>query len=356
MIRRPTQLKWAKSIQKAMTLADGRARVLSRLYRDGAEEIRKMLLSPSFFKQGRGRVLIQGIDSILKGMGGQTRNWVRRNIPEVYERSSLMCVDAIRGQGIKGPINTSFTQVHRDAVEAVADSILNDLGVARAEMRRNIHKFIRNTQQAAVEDVEIKREIAKGLIEGATRRDVTKRIADKLVEGTGQIPESKLAEAMADAKGYMETFGVKRAEDLKEFSIAARDAWIEVGGRHFNVEYYAELVARTQTRDAVTLGTYNRLRDNGIDLVIVAGGVYEDFCEAYRGRAFSVSGDSERYPSVAELPNGGPPFHPNCEDVMAPFVERLRSEDERSAAADMDRSFLGMNAAETQKRWMSKAA
>lgn len=354
MVPRRTQLKWAKSIQKAGNRADARSRALAGLYKDGAEEIRKMLTQPSFFKQGRARVLIEGVDDTLKELGKGTRTWVVKNIPEVYEHSSLMCVDAIRAQGVKGPINTSFSLIHQDAVEAVAGSIVDDLTVARATMRKNIHKWIRNTQQSVIENVEIKREIAKGIIEGATRRDVTKRIGDKLLEGMGQIPESKMAEVMADAEKYMKKFGVKNAADLKEFSIAANDAWIEIGGRHFNVEQYASLVARTQTRDAVTLGTYNRLRDNGIDLVCIGGGVYLDICEEFRGRVFSVSGEHERYPSVAEIPNGGPPFHPNCEDVAAPFVERLRTEQERNAAADIDRDYLGMKTAEAQKLYTER--
>ena len=69
----------------------------------------------------------------------------------------------------------------------------------------------------------------------------------------------------------------------------------------------------------------------------------------YEGRVFSVSGGSDTYPPLATLPNGGPPFHPNCRHNLAPFVEPLASKTEIRRARKIDKRALGKPFGEVEK-------
>jgi hypothetical protein len=91
----------------------------------------------------------------------------------------------------------------------------------------------------------------------------------------------------------------------------------------------------------------------GLDLVRIVGRISDNFCTAWLGQVFSLSGRHPTYPALAALPGGGPPFHPNCSKSSAPFIEDLAdATDERVAAGDPDaRKLIGMSAAEAQKAY-----
>ena len=105
---------------------------------------------------------------------------------------------------------------------------------------------------------------------------------------------------------------------------------------------YAELVARTKTREAVTRGSINRYIEAGQDLVIITNhGTDCEVCKFFEGKVFSISGTHPKYPPIDQLLNGGPPFHPNCLHNIAPFVEDLASETEKRIGAKIDKRVLG---------------
>jgi hypothetical protein len=66
---------------------------------------------------------------------------------------------------------------------------------------------------------------------------------------------------------------------------------------------------------------------------------------------FSLSGKSDKYPAYAELPGGGPPFHPNCSKSTRPFIEDLASSKQLDQADGLDDAdkLLGMKPAEAQR-------
>ncbi len=82
-------------------------------------------------------------------------------------------------------------------------------------------------------------------------------------------------------------------------------------------------------REAVTAGTVNRNLEAGNDLVMVTSHGARDGCQFYEGKVFSISGTHPTYPPLSSIPNGGPPFHPNCRHNLAPFVEDLASHPEQ---------------------------
>ena len=103
------------------------------------------------------------------------------------------------------------------------------------------------------------------------------------------------------------------------------------------------------TREAQTAGTINRVVEAGVDLVMVTAHGAQDGCGFYEGKVFSVSGGHDKYPSISDLPNGGPPFHPNCKHSLAPFVEDLATGAEKRRGAGTDPAALGKSYGEVEK-------
>ena len=111
----------------------------------------------------------------------------------------------------------------------------------------------------------------------------------------------------------------------------------------------AQMVARTTTREAMTQGTINRLREHGITLAQVSAHNAEDFCRYYENAVVSLDGPHPVYPPISAI-NGGPPFHPRCVHALTPFVERLGTDEERKRGV-ISPDLLNKSPAELQRRF-----
>jgi hypothetical protein len=80
------------------------------------------------------------------------------------------------------------------------------------------------------------------------------------------------------------------------------------------------MVVRTTTREAATHGTINRLLERGDDLITISEHPDPaEVCVPYAGQTFSLSGQTDGYDVIDQLP----PFHPNCRHVATPASENL---------------------------------
>lgn len=76
-------------------------------------------------------------------------------------------------------------------------------------------------------------------------------------------------------------------------------------GRTMKIDSYAEMVARTQTKNAWNEANFNRLQQYGIDLVVIS--VHypcSDLCVPYQGNVYSMSGESDKYPPLSSTNPG----------------------------------------------------
>lgn len=99
--------------------------------------------------------------------------------------------------------------------------------------------------------------------------------------------------------------------------------FLRIGGRNYNLADYAEMLARTTSREAQSHATANRCLQNDYDLVYIpehAGGD-DAACTDYVGQVWSLSGDTPGYDQLPEYP----PFHPNCRHVLAPAPRSMTS-------------------------------
>lgn len=126
-------------------------------------------------------------------------------------------------------------------------------------------------------------EVGTGVAAGLSRRETSKRIATRLAE-----------------------------EGLKGFT--------DKSGRQWKLDTYARMVARSTQREAMTLGTVDRLLQVGLDLVTISDhNTKTPLCQLYEGKTYSLTGNTEGYEKIPAFP----PFHPNCEHVLGAAKENF---------------------------------
>lgn len=94
--------------------------------------------------------------------------------------------------------------------------------------------------------------------------------------------------------------------------------FLTINGRNYQIGKYAELVARTRTREAQTIGTIRTIQEFGLDLVKwKASADACEICLPFDGEIYSISGKSQEHPVLSE----SPPVHPHCTCTLTPYVE-----------------------------------
>lgn len=153
-------------------------------------------------------------------------------------------------------------------------------------------------------------DMAKALNDG-------KAIVKRLTKATQQtlLDESVIDSALGkayqegDIKNFTEVLNELRPETKQWRDTVLQGKLVEVNGKHFQPEYYAELVARTKFHEVQSLATLDVADNVGSDLVIVSNhNTTTPMCQEHEGQVYSVSGTHPDYPPLTD----SPPFHPNC--------------------------------------------
>jgi hypothetical protein len=179
-----------------------------------------------------------------------------------------------RALGIRGLAAFRFTGAHVRSVQVVADQLTRSLNDATVTVGRRTDDALR---RIGLE------EIGLGIAGGDARREVSRRITDRIVQ-----------EGVTDA-----LTGV-----------------VDRRGARWQLDTYAEMVARTTTREAVSAGFHARMRETGEQLVTISSHFTScEICAQYEGQTFALPDETvDGYDTIDTLP----PFHPNCRHVATP--------------------------------------
>ena len=296
----------------------GEINSLAALYRDAAADMLDVLADAAALAGQRARAVahLRQYQTILADLGDEAAAWIELNIPRAYDVGLEFADEGIRnirraginlrrrGRTITGRRERDvFSQVHREAARAITESMLQATHAALAQIGRRVDDVFRREGMLAV---------ARGIAAGRARVEVSRELAERL-----------------------------RA--------AGRPVFTDRLGREWPLDRYAEMVARTTTREAMTQGTINRLREHGITLAQVSAHNAEDFCRYYENAIVSLNGPHPVYPPISAI-NGGPPFHPRCVHVLTPFVERLATNEEKERGV-VSPDLLNKSPGELQRRF-----
>ena len=208
-----------------------------------------------------------------------------------YENGLKQAVEDLKATGMNKLVITGVSAfIHKEAVSAINDDTILDLKAAIRTAKENAILSIDNTL------AEVKEDIKNGVISGETRKIVSQRVAS------------------AFAKKGLTSFVTK-------------------DGKNLPLDFYARTVVKTKTRQAHTTGAVNRYIENDVHLVkIDEHHPTCHVCARYQGLVVSLTGNQDGFPNVKEVPL--PPYHPNCEHTIRPFVIEFKNQEEIRAERD----------------------
>jgi hypothetical protein len=300
--------------------------ILASYYADATARLREMILHPygktdsaRAFNQQRATQLIGQVRQIQRQLKQQAARVVGPAFTAAYRQGRTEANSQAVALGVLNPkdpsIKGSFALIDAGAVALVAADAAADLNAAADSLGANAERILRKTAQLELAESEINKVIAGGIIEGKPREAIRELKAELVKVNKGNL--------------------------------------VTAGSMTFDAGYYAEMVIRTKTREAVTTARHQRFAQLDLDLVSIVGRVSDSFCTAFLGQVFSLSGNHPKYPAYDSLPGGGPPFHPNCSKGTRAFVEALANDAQTDVGEGIEdaQKLIGMNPTQAQRAY-----
>jgi len=282
----PLPHKGAPRLPKEVTQAH---RELVAIYKAAARRIERQLHAAALtdFQSFRMGEQLRQIQATIAALDAVAASYAKKLADPSYQLGADLSTAAISKAGVAA---TMGNLVATDAVSAVADQMAMDLLSANRSMEQQSRRILRATQQKLISERQINEAISRGLVEGETRRQVSDRLLRMLRKEAGE--------------------GVS----------------VVINGRRYDPGYYAELVARTRTREAVTEGAIRTGLAYGVELfqVSVHANPCQEVCAALQGKVFSVT-EGTGFPMLQRRP----PYHPNCKHVLTAWIPESDEEEER---------------------------
>lgn len=328
------------------------ARQTAALYRAAADDVaqlsgravQELAVNPdraaSQWRQTRAAILARQIDQRLASLDSQTRtvlagseSAVREAIARGEREMRELGIDeadrsdAVQRVGLISVIdNDAVEAIARDTVARMQQRSGADLVAAARTHGENAKTLFRSMAESQANRIQ-----AGGF--GTAELNVNRAVARGLITGDPVATDRAIRELFRDP-----------ANPTRESARKLGGRLIEVGNATMTVRDYADVVARTRTREATETAHRERLLSGGIRLGQIFGSNSANFCTAFVGLVVSLTGSDETidgvtYPARERLPNGGPPFHPRCSKNTVAFDPDLASSKRLALVAPAQRRF-----------------
>lgn len=238
--------------------------------------------------RARRRQLAAVLDT-LGQLGHATDPEARRIVADAH-RQSARATQRLIGAQLAHDADQAFNSVAIDAVKSLQDALLDDLAAGRARVGRHVDDVFRRAQLRAT------------------------------------MP------ALLGASGSRRRAS---ADIVRQLQQQGQTAFVDRAGRRWSLEAYAQMAARTVTRQAVVDGARARMLSQGLTLARISHhGSSCPICAPWDGRLVSLDGSGGEYEGetvtdIGSLPSGGPPMHPNCRHTIVPvstLIDSIKAE------------------------------
>lgn len=267
---------------KLSSLKDARLRSLVGFVRAQEAKLVSNLTSMLYADLADRVVLHQANQVLLGSIRAETRKWTERNLKTYYDQGANAQIKALRGAGVSVP-----------DLRGAAESVLDNLGVALLE----------RVDQAVLSIVSLSNRL---------------RSANDPLQAV-DLPSRQVFARAVRAGASSETARMRAlGEFRKRLAFPATVAGQALRPRNYELAYYVAMVADSGAMVAKNFGPRLHGMALGLDLVRVSDNpsMHGDYCDAYAGKVFSLSGDDPLFPALALAPNAGPPFHPHCAHTL----------------------------------------
>jgi hypothetical protein len=282
---------------------------IQSVYSRSAERIVGILsgLDPATFTVVENGRALREVKDAAEILNVQVRAWAPGAIRAAYEESADVARTRLELIGAKKSRRYNQARPGRK-IEALTKTVLRDFWKANRTIEKTARQFLSlmSISAAGVAKVQAQaQEFDSAEVKGFIRRTVAGSLRARTGYNAGQ--------AHLTSKDIAAKIRAKLLEQI------GGGDFIRINGRNYNLKSYSELVARTRMRESQTEAVKESMKEFDEDLVEIPR--HDNPCPAcaeYQGQIYSVSGNSDKYP---KLPDGGPPWHPYCEDVMNPVSE-----------------------------------
>jgi hypothetical protein len=229
------------------------------------------------------------LNKLYREMDTTFNAWANVEVPQSYRRSLHLMQRRLKGlKGVvakKGLIDLMNTNASTQIVSGLYTTAVESFVSASVGGKANLTNLFRQTQQMLVDESLINVAVAQGFEMGNLRQ----------------------AKSMLSAVFQSREWAQVESKQL-----------VRAGSKTFRPSYYAELVARTKFHQAQSQAAIMQAVNHGTDLVEISShNTTTVICIPFEGNIYSISGTSNRFPPLTDLP----PFHPNCLHLTFPVFE-----------------------------------
>ena len=249
---------------------DEAVKQLADFFKDGQGALEEAIMSSMTLSPAEKARKIERIRGITAELLVGSRRWVEINVPATYKEGAEFVIKKMEAQGITPKVTEGFNELHKEAVQALSDGVYTTLQTSLVSLEK---RTINTLLQAY--NINVENELLGMFTKGETRKEVSKFLVDRF-----------------------EKNGVTMIVDR--------------GGRKWNMEAYARMVARTSRADVFNNAVANRALENGFDLVqVTAHQSKHEACRIWENKVLSLTGVTKGYPTLDDAKAAGL-FHPNC--------------------------------------------
>ena len=255
------------------------------------KKAQKELVEKIAIKKARGtslafqRALLNDVNRTLAELQEKSLEWVENYIPTELRLTETMIINngasplnKIPGATDRLKAQVAFTVLNDRAIKILTNQTISIISVANASLNK-----------------EIKQVIMQKIIQGETIKQTRARIVDQLY-------------------GSLDPSGK-----------------IKIRGRMYDPTKYAEMVARTTTREVTNSVAISEADAVGSNLVQMSSHRNTcEICAPFQGRVYSLDPGNTEYPYLYDdaFPSGYKIIHPNCRHVLNAYVPDFMSPEE----------------------------
>lgn len=250
---------------------------ISDLYKTGSREISSIYNDIDPVRVNRD-VVQSDIIEVTNDLEQGTIQWINEEFPEIYILAALGTRQLIKK--IKPSINVAFTPTKMDneAVQNISDATAVFYQEALSGVRRKTSSLL-----DSIISERITYELSKNTTNPITLNELTQAVKDILSDyGVGSITDKS--------------------------------------GRVWQLDTYAEMVARTEFTNITNEAAKNQMLQEGLDLVQVSNhfGTCQS-CAPFEGKVYSLTGNTPGFQQLDKAAAGSHLFGPNCRHTFTPI-------------------------------------
>lgn len=250
----------------------------SGIFAKSKKRIVAKLLSADTYTLLEKQRILKEVDEELKKLSIKSNSWLSTNLKGIYKEGATDIIGYLKEIGMD-----SMTYSKYDL-----EAIMNLSGNSKAIMNEAISGIHRSTSNILSRATKSKLQamITEGRVSSQTLKQISSNLAKEL---------SKNNVVLYDGKG-----------------------------RKWDIESYAELVARTEMMNSYNQGVTNQLLQRKHDLAYVTSymSCQCDICKSWEGKVLSLTGETTGYPTLDDAYADGL-FHPNCKHTLRPYYPPL---------------------------------